>query len=88
MLIHAIPAGKETTAKLSVIAGTTSELNTPVSRNVRVYSRNTGALIGTTKSDENGRYKVYLPVDSAYTIISIDENKVFNAAIQDNVVPK
>ncbi|PZU20059.1 MAG: hypothetical protein DI589_18935 [Shinella sp.] len=76
------------TLKSALISGHTLELGKPVSRPVRVYSRLNGALIKTTQSNENGEYKIYLPHDVAYTMVSIDPNKKFNAVIQDNVVPK
>lgn len=74
--------------KQNLIAGKILQLGIPVSRQVRAYSRANGALLSSTYSDENGHYKMYLPFDSAYTIVSIDRNKKFNAVIQDNVVPK
>lgn len=70
------------------VVGKTTELGVPVSRLVRAYSRANGALLASTKSDKNGKYKLYLPYDVSYTIISIDIHKKFNAVVQDNVVPK
>lgn len=77
-----------TTIKQKVISGTVFELGVPVSREVRVYSRSSGILLATTTSNESGHYKIYLPSDSSYTVISKDPHKKFNAVIQDNVVPK
>ncbi|HCK31792.1 hypothetical protein KTJ40_01410 [Acinetobacter ursingii] len=77
-----------TQLKQTVVSGKTMELGKPVSRSIRAYSRLNGALIKTTQSNENGEYKIYLPHDVAYTMVSIDPNKKFNAVIQDNVVPK
>lgn len=74
--------------KQTVITGLTLEMGVSKSKLVRIYSRGNGSLIASTKSDENGVYKVYLPLDLAYTIVAIDEHKQFNAVIQDNVVPK
>ena len=88
MLLRSKCEKKPFTSKLSVIAGTTFELGRPVSRPVRFYSRANGALLVSTQSNEFGEYKAYLPIDMAYTIISIDPNDRFNAVIQDNVVPK
>ncbi len=82
------PVSKNATSKISVISGKILELGKPVSRPIRVYSRLNGSLLKTTQSNENGEYKIYLPHDVAYTILSIDPNKQFNAVIQDNVVPK
>ncbi len=77
-----------TQLKQIVVSGKTMELGRPVSRPIRAYSRLNGALLKTTQSNGNGEYKFYLPHDVAYTIVSIDPNKKFNAVIQDNVVPK
>ena len=75
-------------SKQTIIAGKTLEMGVPKSKLVRIYSRANGSLIASTKSDENGVYKVYMPLDLAHTIVAIDEHKQFNAVIQDNVVPK
>ncbi|MFW2039280.1 hypothetical protein ACG92Y_12335 [Acinetobacter ursingii] len=79
---------KPSTLKLQVVVGMTFELGNPVSRVVKAYSRLNGNLLVSTRSDDQGKYKFYLPHDIAYTIVSIDPNKKFNAVIQDNVVPK
>lgn len=75
-------------SKISVVAGKTLEVGNPVSRQVRAYSRLNGSLLRSVQSDMNGFYKMYLPLDTAYTIVSIDPHKTYNAVIQDNVVPK
>lgn len=87
MLFRAILSCKEVPYRCSVVAGITSELNAPVSRQVRAYSRGNGMLLASTYSDKDGIYKMYLPHDIAYTIVAIDKNKQYNAVIQDNVVP-
>lgn len=87
-MILKIGVYKESTSQQHVIAGRIFELGLPVSRLVYVYSRNPGRLLARTRSDPNGRYKLYVPHDMAYTIISKDPNRKFNAVIQDNVVPK
>lgn len=79
---------RDSASRMTVVAGVTMELGIPVSRQVRAYSRANGSLIEFTNSDKNGQYKMYLPYDIAYTIVSIDSNKQYNAVIQDNVVPK
>ena len=79
---------RESASRMTLVSGVTMELGMRVSRQVRAYSRANGSLIESTHSDKNGQYKMYLPHDSAYTIVSIDPNKIFNAVIQDNVVPK
>ena len=76
------------TSRRAVIAGKTTELGIPVSRLVRAYSRANGMLLASTTSDENGKYKFYLPYDVSYILVSIDRYKKFNAVIQDNVVLK
>lgn len=70
------------------ISGHVYELGVPVVRIIRAYDRNNGNLIGSTKSMEDGSYKLIVPIDTVCTLVSIDLNKKFNAVIQDNVVPK
>ena len=76
------------TANVKLIAGTTRELGVVVSRQVRAYSHETGILLAQTRSSTGGKYKLYLPYDSSYTLVAVDSRKTFNAVIQDNVVPK
>lgn len=76
------------TSQIVIIAGKTTEIGVPVSRIVKVYSRTNGMLLVSTRSNRNGEYKIYVPLDKSYTITSIDSNKKYNAVIQDNVVPK
>ena len=79
---------RDSSSRMAVIAGVIMELGSPVTRQVRAYSRANGALLESTYSNEDGKYKMYLPYDTAFTIVSIDSNKQYNAVIQDNVVPK
>ncbi|MEO3355788.1 hypothetical protein [Acinetobacter haemolyticus] len=79
---------RDSASRMAVITGVVMELGSPVIRQVRAYSRTSGALLESTYSNKDGKYKMYLPLDTAYTIVSIDSNKNFNAVIQDNVVPK
>ena len=74
--------------KVKLISGRTLELGVPKSKMVRIYSRNSGALLKQIKSNEDGVYKAYLPYDAAYLIVGVDENKIFNATAQDNVGAK
>lgn len=79
---------RDSASRMAVITGVVMELGSPVIRQVRAYSRTNGALLESTYSNKDGKYKMYLPCDTAFTIVSIDLNKKFNAVIQDNVVPK
>lgn len=79
---------RHTTSKTKVIAGRTFEMGVSKSKLVRIYSRENGTLLKQVKSDANGHYKTYLPYNASYLIVGIDENKIFNATVQDNVVPK
>lgn len=88
MINFEINESTPTSAKLHLVAGRTFEIGKPVSRQIRAYSRGSGIYLASTRSDINGYYKMYLPLDISYTLVSIDPNKKFNAVIQDNVVPK
>ncbi|WP_335950782.1 hypothetical protein [Acinetobacter beijerinckii] len=79
---------KPSGSRLIVIAGKVLQLGLPVSRKIRVYCRNTGILVKSGESDANGKYKFYLPDIGPFTLVSIDKHKLYNAVIQDNVVPK
>lgn len=87
MLIKVIRP-KGSTPAVRLVAGTTFEQGLPASRAVRAYSHKTGILLTQIQSGLDGRYKLYLPYDLAYTLVAIDSRKMFNAVIQDNVVPK
>ncbi|ENX28967.1 hypothetical protein F891_00884 [Acinetobacter sp. CIP 101966] len=75
-------------SKIAVIAGQTREMGVVKSKTIRIYNRSNGALLKQIKSDADGYYKAYLPYDLSYLIVGIDENKIFNATVQDNVRPK
>ncbi|MDH1276150.1 hypothetical protein N5B92_00630 [Acinetobacter johnsonii] len=80
---------RSTQNKQCVLAGKTLQLGSILGNcDVSIYSRDTGVKLKTTRSDQHGRYKAYVPMASAYTIIAIDKYRQFNAVIQDNVVPK
>ncbi len=76
---------KSSTSKQKLVSGHTYELGIPKSKIVRIYSRENGNLLTAVRSDSNGLYRAFLPYSLSYTIVSIDENKVFNAVVQDNV---
>ncbi|MCO8059125.1 hypothetical protein [Acinetobacter towneri] len=79
---------RDSASRMAVITGVVMELGSPVIRQVRAYSRTNGALLESTYSNKDGKYKLYLPYDSSYTLVAVDSRKTFNAVIQDNVVPK
>ncbi|MCU4622838.1 hypothetical protein KTJ54_12065 [Acinetobacter radioresistens] len=72
----------------SRLLGTVKIKGIPEQRMVRVYSGIGGELLAQALSDKNGRYMIIVPYAPNYTIISIDHKKIYNAVIQDNVVPK
>jgi hypothetical protein len=76
---------KPSNPSVKLIDGKTTALGVPVSREVRAYSRVSGALLGKTHSAEDGAYKLYLPFEEEYTLVAIDEYDQYNAVIQDRV---
>lgn len=88
MLCKSYIATREQPSKQHVIAGMTLEMGVPSPKTVRAYDGRTGVLLGAVQSDTNGKYKIYVPKINAYTIIGMDNQKIFNATVQDNVVPK
>lgn len=79
---------RECTLGLKLIDGKTTALGGPVSREVRAYSRASGALLGRTHSAEDGTYRMYLPFEEEYTLVAIDKYDQYNAVIQDRVKQK
>lgn len=88
MLCKNYIATREQKSKQHVIAGMTLEMGVPTSKTVRIHDGRTGVLLGTVSSNTEGIYKIYVPKINTYTVIGIDQQKVFNAVVQDNVVPK
>ena len=88
MLCRSHIATRGQSSKQHVIAGMTLEIGVPASKIVRVYDGRTGVLLKTAKSNTDGKYKIYVPKINSYTIVGIDNQKFFNATVQDNVVPK
>ncbi|MDH1408021.1 hypothetical protein [Acinetobacter johnsonii] len=76
---------KSTTSKQKLLLGHTYEIGVPKSKLVRVYNRENGVLLASVKSNADGLYKVFVPHGLSYTIVSIDEKRVFNAVVQDNI---
>lgn len=70
-----------------LIKGLTYKLGTPISCEVRAYSRETGEMLSRAKSNLAGQYILY-GLNAANYVVAIDPSNQFNAVIQDNVVPK
>lgn len=83
--------GKQGRGRYAAISGVIMENNIPVSRRVFCYLRRSGALIGITRSDENGNYQFTdLSLKANYYIVSLDENgdaQQYNAVVQDLITP-
>lgn len=69
------------------ISGRVTEKELPVSRRIMCYHRRTGALVGSTLSNENGDYRFNdLSPNASYFVVSLDENNdvvQYNAVVQD-----
>lgn len=83
---RSIVGGRPSTTDLKLINGKTTALGVLVSREVRAYSRASGALLGRTHSAEDGTYRLYLPFEEEYTLVAIDKCDQYNAVIQDRVM--
>lgn len=70
-----------------MVSGEVTEIGVPVARTVRIYTRSTGALVGTTTSDAvTGEYSFVVdPGD--YFVIAFDDDvdPVYNAVILDKI---
>lgn len=62
--------------------------NNPVARTVNAHLRSTGALMGTTTSDETtGAFTVETVNTGAHYLVALDDDLNENALIFDNVIP-
>lgn len=70
-----------------VITGAITENGVPVARYVRLYDRNSGALVRVTRSHANGQYGFSkLKSGNEWFVVSHDtENRAYNAVIQDMI---
>lgn len=75
-------------SKITVIAGQIQKMGTPIKNTLKIMPSSLGRVIKTVITDDDGRYKAYVPLDQAYLVYTQDNLKQFNAVIQDNVVPK
>lgn len=65
------------------------KLGNPISAKVHLYSKSNNQLIDSTNSDVDGFYKFSaLKKTERCFIVSHHPQGIFNAVIQDNVVPK
>jgi hypothetical protein len=55
---------------------------------VRLYEKLTGKLISEVATDREGEYEFLDLSLNTFMVISVDLKSLFNAVIQDNVVPK
>lgn len=75
-------------SKITIIAGRVLQMGVPIKSTVKVLMQKTGVAVKLIDTDSSGFYKAYVPLGLAYTLYAQDKTKVFNAVIQDNVVPK
>lgn len=82
-----LSARPQTPFGLRVLNGVTVLNGVPIGRKpVRLYSRITGILLDTTKSDANGRYTFYgLRPNEVYVAVAIDDKKVY-ACVSEEVI--
>lgn len=73
------------------IDGYVTENTLPVARNLFMYDRSTGALVGTATSDAStGYYEISTSVSGEHFVVVLDdaEGESFNALIADKLVPE
>lgn len=61
----------------------------PVSRIVRIYNRDTGALIGSTTSSGNGYYYIETTYSGSHYLVALDDDvgTQYNLAVLDRMTP-
>lgn len=70
------------------ISGVVREMNLPLPCRVRVYEKLTGRLISEVLTNDRGLYSFKDLMKVPYFIVAHHPASLFNAVIQDNVVPK
>ena len=71
------------------IIGTVKQKNIPYQAIVQLYERGTGILIDQKPSDADGGYRFSnLSKNYEYMLVAKDIQRIYNAVIQDMVVPK
>ena len=81
--------GSNSTGLLRLVKGSTKKLGANYAfQKVCLYSCANNQLIAATTSDENSNYQFEVYSSTPVYIVAFDNDKQFNAVIQDNVVPK
>jgi hypothetical protein len=71
------------------IYGTVTENAHNISCLLRLYDRNSGALVATTRSTESGSYEFKnLKMSTTYTLVACSPNENYNSIIRDMIKPE
>lgn len=70
------------------IKGQVKELGNNIPCRVRLFEKNTGRLIADVETDEVGNYKFLNLIKTKFFVVAHHPASIYNAVIQDNVVPK
>lgn len=77
------------TSDAKSIKGQVREENTPYPCRVRLFERKSGQLMAEVATDSQGYYAFYnLNDEEQFFVVAHHPENLFNAVIQDNVVPK
>ena len=67
---------------------TTRGLNAPVSKNIFVHNQENGDIVGTTISDQQGKFEVLLSGQPDVVFIrAVDPSGELNTIVQENIIP-
>ena len=76
------------TADAKSIKGQVREENTPIPCRVRLFERKSGQLMAEVATDPQGYYAFYnLNDEEQFFVVAHHPASIYNAVIQDNVVP-
>lgn len=70
------------------IAGIVKEMGNNIPCRVRLFEKNTGRFVGDTETDEDGNYVFLNLIKTKFFVVAHHPASIYNAVIQDNVVPK
>ena len=70
------------------IRGQVKEIGNNIPCRVRLFEKNTGRLIADIETDEDGDYVFTNLIKTRFFVVAHHPASIYNAVIQDNVVPK
>lgn len=81
--------GSQEFAGVGKIYGVVTENSQPISCLLRLYDNTSGALVASTRSDQNGGYQFEnIKMSTTYTLVAYNPSKNYNSIIRDLIKPE